>query len=72
MDFQISEEQRLLQESVRRFVAAEYTFERRRDAMKQAEGFSRANWRKLAELGLLGLPISEAHGGSGGSPSGRQ
>jgi pimeloyl-CoA dehydrogenase small subunit len=68
MDFKLSEEQRLLQDSVRRFVVAEYTLERRREAMKQAEGFSRTNWRKLAELGLLGLQIDEAHGGSGGSP----
>lgn len=68
MDFRLSEEQRLLQDSVSRFVATEYSLERRRDAMKNAEGFSRANWRKLAELGLLGLPIDEAHGGSGGSP----
>lgn len=68
MDFTLSEEQRLLQDSVGRFIAAEYGFEKRREAMKSAEGFSRANWRKLAELGLLGLPIDEAHGGSGGSP----
>jgi pimeloyl-CoA dehydrogenase small subunit len=68
MDFSLSEEQRLLQDSVGRFIATEYGIEKRRGYMKQAEGFSRDNWRKLAELGLLGLPIAEAHGGSGGSP----
>jgi pimeloyl-CoA dehydrogenase small subunit len=67
MDFRLSEEQRLLQESVGRFIAAEYGLDKRREAIKNAEGFSRYNWRKLAELGLLGLPIAEADGGSGGS-----
>src|SRR4051794_26245724 len=67
MDFRLSDEQRLLQESVGRFVAGEYTQEKRRAYMKQAEGFSRDNWRKLAELGLLGLPLPESAGGSAGS-----
>jgi pimeloyl-CoA dehydrogenase small subunit len=67
MDFRLSEEQRLLQDSVTRFITAEYDQEKRRNAMKAPEGFSRDNWRKLAELGLLGLPIAEADGGSGGS-----
>jgi pimeloyl-CoA dehydrogenase small subunit len=68
VDFTLSEEQRLLQDSVRRFVDNEYGFERRRAYAKNAEGFSRENWRKLAALGLLGLPFPEADGGSGGSP----
>jgi pimeloyl-CoA dehydrogenase small subunit len=68
MDFKLSEEQRLLQESVGRFVETEYRLDQRRDYAKGAEGFSRDHWRKLAELGLLGLPIPEEYGGSGGSP----
>ncbi len=68
MDFTLSDEQRLLQDSVRRFIDNEYGFERRRTYAANSEGFSRENWRKLAELGLLGLPFSEAEGGSGGSP----
>ena len=67
MDFRLSDEQRLLQEQVGRFVAGEYTQEKRRAYMKQAEGFSRDNWRKLAELGLLGLALPENAGGSAGS-----
>lgn len=67
MDFRLSDEQKLLQESVGRFIAGEYTLEKRRTFMKQAEGFSRDNWRTLAELGLLGLPVPEDAGGSGGS-----
>lgn len=67
MDFRLSDEQKLLQDSVCRFIADRYTFEQRRAYMKQPEGFSRANWRTLAELGLLGLPLPEDAGGSGGT-----
>jgi pimeloyl-CoA dehydrogenase small subunit len=67
MDFRLSDEQRLLQDSVGRFIAAEYPLEKRRAYIKQADGFSRDNWRTLAELGLLGLPLPEDAGGSGGS-----
>jgi alkylation response protein AidB-like acyl-CoA dehydrogenase len=67
MDFRLSDEQRLLQESVGRFVADMYPLEKRRSYIKQPDGFSRDNWRTLAELGLLGLPFPEDAGGSGGS-----
>ena len=67
MDFKLNDEQRLLQESVGRFLAVEYPLEKRRAYIKQPDGFSRDNWRKLAELGLLGLPLPEDAGGVGGS-----
>jgi alkylation response protein AidB-like acyl-CoA dehydrogenase len=67
MDFRLSDEQRLLQDSVGRFIAAEYPLEKRRAYIKQPDGFSRGNWRTLAELGLLGLPLPEESGGAGGS-----
>jgi alkylation response protein AidB-like acyl-CoA dehydrogenase len=67
MDFRLSDEQKLLQDSVGRFIADRYTLEERRGYMKQTDGFSRDNWRSLAELGLLGLPLPEDVGGSGGS-----
>lgn len=67
MDFRLSDEQKLLQDSVGRFIADRYTLEKRRGYMKQTDGFSRDNWRSLAELGLLGLPLPEDVGGSGGS-----
>jgi alkylation response protein AidB-like acyl-CoA dehydrogenase len=66
MNFDYNEEQRLLAESVRRFVAQEYSFEARRKIVASPEGYSARVWTSLADLGLLGLPISPDHGGFGG------
>jgi len=68
MDFGLSEEQRLLKESVERLLADRYDFEVRKKFMQSAEGWSRELWRQYAELGLLGLPFEEKHGGFGGGP----
>ena len=68
MDFDFSEDQRLLKDSVDRLVADRYTFELRKGYAKEAGGFSAAMWAQYAELGLLGLPFAEAHGGFGGGP----
>jgi pimeloyl-CoA dehydrogenase small subunit len=66
MDFSLAEERRLLQDTVVRFIAREYTFESRRARSKLPEGFSRETWKQLAELGLLGVAIPEGDGGLGG------
>jgi pimeloyl-CoA dehydrogenase small subunit len=66
MDFDLSEEQTLLKASVERLMADHYGFERRKAHGAAPEGWSRAMWRRLAELGLLGLPFAEAEGGFGG------
>jgi len=66
MDFDLSEEQRLLQDSVAKLLADTYGFEQRRAAMKTAEGWSAVSWAQMAELGLLGLPFAEDEGGFGG------
>ena len=68
MNFSFTEEQRLLRESVDKFVAAEYPFETRRALAASENGFSREHWRKFAELGWLGLGIPEEAGGVGGGP----
>lgn len=68
MDFELSEEQRLLKESVERLLQDRYEFETRNRYMAEAEGWSRALWRQYAELGLLGLPFEEKYGGFGGGP----
>src|SRR5919204_260512 len=66
MDFDLSEEQRLLKESVDGLLTDSYDFDARKKYMKEKGGWSRAVWSKLAEQGLLGLPFSEADGGFGG------
>ena len=66
MDFDLTEEQRLLRESVDRLLADTYTFEKRKAYLAEPEGWSRALWSQYAELGLLGLPFAEEHGGFGG------
>lgn len=68
MDFDLSEEQQLLKDSVERLMADHYAFEDRKRYAASPEGFSREMWAKYAELGLLGLPFAEEHGGAGGGP----
>jgi pimeloyl-CoA dehydrogenase small subunit len=65
MDFDLSEEQRLLKESVDGLLNDSYDFDARRKYMKEKGGWSRAVWGRLAEQGLLGLPFSEEDGGFG-------
>jgi len=68
MDFDLSEEQRLLKESLDRLIGDRYTFEQRKTYGQSPEGWSREVWAQFAELGLLGLPFAERHGGSAGGP----
>ena len=65
MDFDLSEEQRLLKESVDGLLSSSYDFDSRKKYMREKGGWSRAIWGKLAEQGLLGLPFSEQDGGFG-------
>ncbi len=65
MDFDYSEDQQLLQESVQRFVRENYSFEARRQLVATEQGYSDAHWRQFAELGWLGIPFPEEHGGLG-------
>lgn len=68
MDFDLTDEQRLLKDSVDRLIADQYQFEQRKKYMAEPDGWSSAVWQQYAELGLLGLPFAEAHGGFGGGP----
>src|SRR5215469_10573778 len=68
MDFELTDEQRLLRESVERLLADRYGFDKRRAYLADAEGWSRELWAQYAELGLLGLPFAEEYGGFGGGP----
>jgi pimeloyl-CoA dehydrogenase small subunit len=68
MDFELSEEQRLLQDSVARLLADRYTFEHRKKYLREPHGWSAGLWARYAEQGLLGLPFAEEYGGIGGGP----
>jgi alkylation response protein AidB-like acyl-CoA dehydrogenase len=66
--FIASDEQKLLVDSVRRFLADHYAFEARQRSVRSPAGYSEDHWRLFAELGWLALPIAERYGGLGGSP----
>ncbi len=68
MDFDLTEEQRLLKESLDRLIGDRYAFEQRKSYGQSSEGWSRELWAQYAELGLLGLPFAEHYGGSAGGP----
>jgi alkylation response protein AidB-like acyl-CoA dehydrogenase len=67
MDFDFSDDQQQLRDAVRKWVDKGYSFERRRAAVK-AGGFDRAAFHEMAELGLCGLYIPDAHDGMGMGP----
>ena len=68
MNFDLSEDDAALQDSVARWVQQRYPFDARRKLAAQAPGFSREHWREMAQLGWLALPFEDALGGLGGGP----
>ncbi|MBL8340700.1 MAG: acyl-CoA dehydrogenase family protein [Rubrivivax sp.] len=66
MNFEHTEEQRQLADSLTKYLAANYGFEQRKAIIGSASGFSDAVWNALAEMGLMGLAVPEADGGFGG------
>ena len=67
MDFTFNEEQSLIQDQVDQFVQKEYDWETRQSLSNSELGFGEDNWKKFAELGWLGISVSEDSGGFGGS-----
>ncbi len=65
MDFDLSEDQRLLQDSLAKLLKDKYGFEQRKGYMTSETGWSRDVWAAYAELGLLGMPFAEEDGGLG-------
>ena len=65
MDLNLSDEQRLLRESVDRFIAETYHADHRRRSAGDPLGYSPAIWKQFADLGWLALPIAEEYGGLG-------
>ncbi|MDX1803495.1 MAG: acyl-CoA dehydrogenase [Alcanivorax sp.] len=69
MDFKLSDEQRMLEETVGRLVRDGYPFDVREKARTSELGYSADMWQQFAELGLLGVPFAEDFGGfNGGGP----
>lgn len=69
MDFTYDDEQQALREAVRGLLASAYAdHDARRTTVASDDGFDRALWGRLAEMGILGLPFSEADGGVGAGP----
>jgi alkylation response protein AidB-like acyl-CoA dehydrogenase len=66
VNFDYSEEQQLLADSVRRLLQKDYDFEARRKIVASTEGFSPKVWATFAEMGLTALPLSPDYGGFGG------
>jgi alkylation response protein AidB-like acyl-CoA dehydrogenase len=67
MDFRLTDEQRMLQDTVARLMREQYAFETRQKLTESEDGFSREIWAQYAELGLLAIGLSEEAGGFGGA-----
>lgn len=65
MHFGLTEEQELLQETLRRFTGHELPPNRLRELFDAGNGFDDDIWRRAAEMGLCGLTVPQAFGGSG-------
>ncbi len=66
MDFEHSEEQQLLADSVKKYAQKSYDFESRKKVVNSKDGWSAEAWATFAEMGLLGLPVADEFGGFGG------
>ena len=66
MNFELTDEQQMLQDSVARFVTDEYSIEARHKNVALEQGFNPDNWQKFADLGWLSIPFNEDLGGIGG------
>ena len=64
MDFDFTDDQDMLRDTVHRWVEKDYSFERHRQTVRDG-GFSKVAWKGLADLGVLGLQVPESAGGMG-------
>jgi len=67
MNFDLSEEQQLLGDSLKRYLTNEYSIDARTKIVASPTGWSETVWAAFAEMGLLGVPFAEEHGGFGGT-----
>ena len=69
MNFSFNEIQAMLDESIEKFIANDYDFEKRQNYAASDRGYSREVWQTFAELGWTSVPFSEEDGGFGGGPA---
>jgi alkylation response protein AidB-like acyl-CoA dehydrogenase len=67
MNFELTDEHKLLAESAERYMRERYVFEERRHTVTSGASFARKHWQHFAEMGWLALDIAEEDGGLGGS-----
>jgi len=67
MNFNQSDDRRMLADSLDRYLAEQYSIETRHAISKSATGYSAEQWAKFAELGLIGALFTEEQGGFGGT-----
>jgi alkylation response protein AidB-like acyl-CoA dehydrogenase len=67
MNFEHTEERRMLADSLNRFIAEQYGLETRNHAGASSQGYSIDMWQQFAELGVIGALFREEDGGFGGS-----
>jgi alkylation response protein AidB-like acyl-CoA dehydrogenase len=63
MDFELSEEQRMLRESLSRLLADRYDFAQRNRYRRSEAGYDPTIWQAYADMGLLALNVPQVHGG---------
>ena len=68
MDFNFTEEQEMIRDSLGRLIREQYDFDKRREIVSSDAGWSPEMWAKFAELGIFMAPFAEEDGGLGGGP----
>lgn len=68
MDFNFTEEQTMIRDSLARLIREQYDFETRTNVVNSESGWRPEMWAQFAELGLFMAPFSEDDGGLGGGP----
>lgn len=67
MDFRLSDEQRMLDDSAARFLEAEFPFKTYRESVASLQAFDQSRWQKIADLGWMACAFPESVGGYGGT-----
>ncbi|MEM6758695.1 MAG: acyl-CoA dehydrogenase [Pseudomonadota bacterium] len=67
MNFHLTEERQMLQDTLRRYLRDQYGTERRNAILASDAGYDPEIWNDLAQLGVIGALFTEAQGGFGGA-----